>query len=277
MPYPDSYVTRHVRNRLIYDELDYNADTERENFHNLFTNLKYEQRSIFDKIMEAVDKQRGGVFFLHGYGGTGGRTAHSKFKITMPTLDNSTCNVDKDTEHSQLFEATDVIIWDEAPMALKNCFEALDKTLKDVMDVGDGKICEPNDGLADIEIPQEILISNFEDPIKAIVESTYFNLLENFQNVDILQGKAILASTIRVVKKINHYVLDMIPGEEEKYLSFDSIDRTYTSYNETYEVLTPEFLSKLRTSGLPNHKIKLKVGIPIMLTRNLDQNDGLCN
>ena len=39
MPYPDSYVTRHVGNRLIYDELDYNADTERENFHNLFTAL----------------------------------------------------------------------------------------------------------------------------------------------------------------------------------------------------------------------------------------------
>jgi ATP-dependent DNA helicase PIF1 len=33
----------------------------------------------------------------------------------------------------------------------------------------------------------------------------------------------------------------------------------------------------LRTSGLPNHKIKLKVGTPIMLLRNLDQVQGLCN
>ena len=32
-----------------------------------------------------------------------------------------------------LYEATDVIIWDEAPMAYKNLFETLDKTLKDVM------------------------------------------------------------------------------------------------------------------------------------------------
>ena len=39
MPYPDSYVTRDVGNRLFYDEHDYNADTERENFHNLFSNL----------------------------------------------------------------------------------------------------------------------------------------------------------------------------------------------------------------------------------------------
>jgi ATP-dependent DNA helicase PIF1 len=78
--------------------------------------------------MDAVNKKRGGVFFLHGYGGTGktfmwrtlssalrsqkkivltvassgiaslllpgGRTAHSKFKILVPTLNNSTCNID---------------------------------------------------------------------------------------------------------------------------------------------------------------------------------------
>ena len=90
------------------------------------------------------------MFFLHGYGGTvktfmwrtlssalrsakkivltvassgiasllfpGGRQTHSKFKILGPTLDNSTCNVDKDSEHSQLFQATDVMIWDEAPV-----------------------------------------------------------------------------------------------------------------------------------------------------------------
>ncbi|XP_058774322.1 uncharacterized protein LOC131648594 [Vicia villosa] len=162
-----SDVTKHVGNRLIYDELDYDDDTEKQKFQELFHALTDEQRSIFEKIMDAVNKQSGGVFFLHGYGGTGktfmwitlssalrsqkkivltaassgiaslllpgGRTAHSKFKIPVPKLDNSTCNIDKDTEHSQLFEATDVIIWDEAPMSHKNYFKALDKTLKDVM------------------------------------------------------------------------------------------------------------------------------------------------
>ncbi|CAI8605460.1 unnamed protein product [Vicia faba] len=84
--------------------------------------------------------------------------------------------------------------------------------LKLILNVGDCKICEPNDGLVEIEIPRELLISNFEDPIKAIVDSTYPNFRDNFQDVGYLQGKAILASTIEVVEKINHYVLDMIPG-----------------------------------------------------------------
>nr|VDC95945.1 unnamed protein product [Brassica oleracea] len=34
---------------------------------------------------------------------------------------------------AELIEKTDLIIWDEAPMTYKHAFEALDKTLKDIM------------------------------------------------------------------------------------------------------------------------------------------------
>jgi len=40
--------------------------------------------------------------------------------------------------------------------------------------------------------------------------------------------------------------------------------------NESYEAITPEFLHSLKTSGIPNHKIRLKTGTPIMLIQNLD-------
>ncbi|XP_058726418.1 uncharacterized protein LOC131597759 [Vicia villosa] len=39
MPYLDSYVTRDIGNRLIYDERDYNVDDERKNFTSLFKAL----------------------------------------------------------------------------------------------------------------------------------------------------------------------------------------------------------------------------------------------
>ena len=44
------------------------------------------------------------------------------------------------------------------------------------------------------------------------------------------------------------------------------------------DILYPiEFLNSLRFLGLPNYKLTLKVGLPIMLLRNLNQNEGLCN
>jgi ATP-dependent DNA helicase PIF1 len=82
-----------------------------------------------------------------------------------------------------------------------------------LLKVGEGKLSEPNDGYADIKIPEELLITDYQDPIQAIVDSTYPKLLQHYNNPDYLQSKAILASTIDVVDQINNYVLGLIPGK----------------------------------------------------------------
>jgi ATP-dependent DNA helicase PIF1 len=38
-----------------------------------------------------------------------------------------------------------------------------------------------------------------------------------------------------------------------------------------------EFLNTLQFSGIANHKLELKVGVPILLLCNLNQSIGLCN
>lgn len=63
----------------------------------------------------------------------GGRIAHSKFKITVPTLDNFACNIHQGSKHAELLKLAKLIIWDEASMAHKYCFEALHKSLRDIM------------------------------------------------------------------------------------------------------------------------------------------------
>lgn len=47
---------------------------------------------------------------------------------------------------------------------------------------GDGKLGEPNDGYANIDIPPELLITNFVDPLEAIVQYTYPNFEHNYHN-----------------------------------------------------------------------------------------------
>jgi hypothetical protein len=62
----------------------------------------------------------------------GGRTSHSALKIQIPI--KATCNIsgaDSDPLGS-LFRNTSLIIFDEAAMLHRNCFEAIDKTLRDI-------------------------------------------------------------------------------------------------------------------------------------------------
>ena len=70
-----------------------------------------------------------------------------------------------------------------------------------------------------------------------------------------------------------------IPGEEKEYLSYDSPDKDNdnSGVDRPDDIHTPEFLNTINCSGLPNHKLKLKVGVPIMLLRNVDPSVGLCN
>ncbi|XP_050890972.1 uncharacterized protein LOC127096446 [Lathyrus oleraceus] len=109
---------------------------------------------------------------------------------------------------------------------------------------------------------------------KAIVTSIYPNLIQNYTNSDFLQCEVILASTIEIVDDINDYITNLLLGE---YLSSDSIDRSDANDNDAFEHLTLEFLNCLKTSGFPNHSIKLKVDTTVMLIRNLDQSEGICN
>ncbi|XP_058726918.1 uncharacterized protein LOC131598321 [Vicia villosa] len=143
--------------------------------------------------------------------------------------------------------------------------------------IGEGRIYEPNDGTAEINIPPDILITEFDDPIVAIVNTTYPDFINNFQCVDYLKSRAILASTLEIVDQINDHILNLMPGEIRDYYSTNSVDKSEIHDPAVVDILTPEFLSSLRTSGLPNHHLKLKVETPIMLMRNIDQSEGLCN
>ncbi|XP_058741412.1 uncharacterized protein LOC131613789 [Vicia villosa] len=146
-----------------------------------------------------------------------------------------------------------------------------------LLQIGEGKLSEPNDGFADIAFPPELLITDYDDPIVAIVNSTYPDFILHYQSNDYLKSRAILVSTLEVVDQINDHVLDLMPGEIKDYDSSNTVDKSEIHDTNVVDILTPEFLSSLSTLGLPNHHIKLMVGTPVMLMRNIDQSEGLCN
>ena len=146
-----------------------------------------------------------------------------------------------------------------------------------ILDIGDGKVGGINDGEADIEIPNDIIVESSGNPVGDIVSSTYPDLLDNLENFSYFSDRAILAPTLELVEKVNDYVMTLIPGEERDYLSCDTVCRCDEDIGIDHRWITPEFLNDIKCFGMPNHKLSLKVGVPVMLLRNIDQSAGLCN
>ncbi|RZC08377.1 hypothetical protein D0Y65_015214 [Glycine soja] len=317
MPYPIGYARNQHHNNLIHNEMAYDKEMLAEQYNTAYQLLTDEQKTIVDTIMSVVNTQSAAIYFLYGYGGTdktfvwttlssgirsnggivctvassgiaslllpGGQTAHSKFAIPVPATENSTCNIHQGSELAELLKVTKLIVWDEAPMCHKFAFEALDKSLKDIMQNNlpfGGKIM--------------VFGGDFRQ-ILPIVPKDCYQLLPNNEEL----------------KQFSHWLLDIRDGKIGQYndgfseitipdefliKNYDDpihaiVEATYPSLIDNYSdtdylqkrvVLASkkEIVDKINdyvlslipnhekeycsTDSIPNHKLKLKT-------------DGLCN
>lgn len=104
-----------------------------------------------------------------------------------------------------------------------------------------------------------------------LVASVYPDLQNNIHVNQYFWETAILAPINNIVNKINSVILSKVPVDTTEYLSVDTVMDTEQS--TSYPV---EFLNSLELSGVPSHKLQLKLGVPVMLMRNLDA-PRLCN
>ncbi|XP_022030318.1 uncharacterized protein LOC110931223 [Helianthus annuus] len=160
----------------------------------------------------------------------------------------------------------------------KSRLEETHKFAKWLLDVGEGKVGGDNDGVATVQIPSDLLITDCLDPIESLIQFVYPSVLQRYMDRDYFSERAILTPKNEVVHEINDRLLELFPGEPTEYLSSDSICQT-EQVNDSFqqELYSPDVLNGLKISGLPNHRLVLKVGVPIMLLRNIDQQNGLCN
>ncbi|XP_019199139.1 PREDICTED: uncharacterized protein LOC109192887 [Ipomoea nil] len=167
MPMPDQNGDLFQGNRLLFEEMSYDREALRHEHDSLVQKLTEEQLLIYNKVVADVQSEMGGMYFVYGYGGTGktflwktlsaalrskgevvlnvassgiaslllpgGRTAHSRFAIPISVNEDSTCNIKQGSALAELIIKAKLIIWDEAPMMHKHCFEALDRTMRDLM------------------------------------------------------------------------------------------------------------------------------------------------
>ncbi|KAM3393921.1 hypothetical protein P3S68_002922 [Capsicum galapagoense] len=203
-----------VTNRLILEELRYNKFSLSKEHEELLNKLTEEQRSVYDRIITTVKCNKGGFLFLYGHGGTGktfiwmtlssairskgdiiltvassgiaslllpeGRTAHSRFAIPLNANEDSTCNIKQGIPLASLIVKMKLIIWDEAPMMHRYCFEALDKTLRDILRFEDiSNLDRPFGGKTVVlggdfrQILPVITKGNRQDIVNATLNSSY--------------------------------------------------------------------------------------------------------
>jgi ATP-dependent DNA helicase PIF1 len=92
----------------------------------------------------------------------------------------------------------------------------------------------------------------------------------------------ILAPKNTDVYEINNAILESLSEKSHTYLSANSLTPIEEGANVAAGVSMDslylvEFLNTLRFSSIANHELQLKVGMPILLLRNLNQSIGLCN
>ena len=105
-----------------------------------------------------------------------------------------------------------------------------------------------------------------------LIKKTYPDIEKVNENKNQFNGRAIVTPKMVDVDQINQIATNLMPGEIKEYFSCDSMLKE--SNQNIYPI---EFLNMINVSGLPSHKLSLKKGTPIMLLRNINPNEGLCN
>ncbi|CAL1355836.1 unnamed protein product [Linum trigynum] len=156
-------------NPLINEHLAFDTDQQHALATSMLHSLNPEQTNVYTSVINSVLNKMGRAFFLYGHGGTGktylynvitarlrslgkivvlvassgiaatllpkATNAHSRFKIPLILDAKSTCPIKHGTNLADLLKEASLIIWDEAPMTHRQAFEAVDRSLCDILNV----------------------------------------------------------------------------------------------------------------------------------------------
>ena len=120
-----------------------------------------------------------------------------------------------------------------------------------------------------IQLPMALQLPN--NKMEELITSVYATLKEVEPTPQYLAERAILAPRNLDVANINDMVLELLQGETTTYFSADTVAEGAA------ELYSSEYLNSLTLSGMPYHRLSLKLGATVILLRNLSPIHGLCN
>ncbi|CAH1115856.1 unnamed protein product [Psylliodes chrysocephalus] len=118
-----------------------------------------------------------------------------------------------------------------------------------------------------IQIPRTFQLDNINQLIEFVFDNDYVN--KNNGN------KAILCPTNAAVAHVNNIILDKLVNIEER--TYYSIDEYNQEEDDDEFHVTMDLLNSIEAASLPPHELKLKIGAIVMILRNVDVEDGICN
>ena len=158
--------------QMMEEPNEFDIELELQQSNEQMAKLNTDQRMLVDHVLDDLNAIRQGeapkcrAYFLDGPGGSGktmvyntlisfcrsqgikvapsawtgiaatllsgGRTVHALFKLPVPILDTSVCNVTPTSSHAAFLRSVTMFIIDEASMVLGSALNAIDKMLRDI-------------------------------------------------------------------------------------------------------------------------------------------------
>ena len=372
---------------VIREELDYDFEEMRKIVADSIETFTPEQLTVYETVMDAVKNDKPLNVFLSARGGCGktyllnailasvrslepggcvalamgttgiaanllqlGRTFHSRMKAPLDPDESSTLKITAQSNLAELLRTSKLFLIDEATMMNRYHLEAMDRTMRDILQkpnvpfggkavilAGDFRQCLPvvpgkqkagiikhtilksylwgffqvlelsvnmrvrasgnphleafdkwtlsigNGQISSLKVPATMVATRITpnskensstegDAMEQFCGKIFPNLAENIEDQNWIEGRALLAPTNKEVQMMNDILSAKLPGSAEIMRSADQLENT-----EDVLHFNVEYLNSLTPSGCPPHALLLKRGIPLMLLRNLNPREGLCN
>ena len=157
-------------------------------------------------------------------------------------------------------------------------FDEDNKELENIIQIPNDYIFQPLQNINDNNS------NNIEDNhIDQLIKWCYPNIgnENSIENNDVLNNNISIKNTVIMTtlnstsNHINNRAIDLMANNKELYV-LKSADTTINPEEDAIQY-TSEFLNSLDIPGMPPHELKLKIGAPVILLRNLDTTIGLAN